>query len=281
MSEKKCDLHIHTTYSDSDATVEEVFSQAREVGLCCVGIADHDTVAALEQASTFVKKYDVELLGGIEISAQEANFEVHVLGYGIDPYHHALNDALKNVKQQRLERLIFMIEKLQGVGLEIDKQQLLAQVEDTMATRLHLGMYLVERGFVRTLGDAFKKYLAPGRPGYAARFKYSVKEAILLIKSAGGLAFLAHPHMIPDQSSVEKFISYGIDGLEVKYPGMPALKQRLYSNMVKKHGLLRCGGSDAHGSYKAFTRIGGVTVPYSWVQEIKDSLSSDINSKRS
>ncbi len=42
----KADLHIHTTYSDdSEITPQRLIARAREVGLDCVAIADHNTAA--------------------------------------------------------------------------------------------------------------------------------------------------------------------------------------------------------------------------------------------
>jgi len=124
------------------------------------------------------------------------------------------------------------------------------------------------------LKDVFHKYLSPGKPAYKSRFKHSVRETIAIIKDCGGLSVLAHPHMINDQSWIEEFIQDGLDGLEVVYPGMSAARSSMYLNLALKHNLLKSGGSDAHGSYKEFTEIGGVNVSYEWVQEMKGRLDS-------
>jgi len=99
---------------------------------------------------------------------------------------------------------------------------------------LHLALYLLEKGKIKTLRQAFEKYLSPGKPAYRSRFKYSVEEAIQFIRKFGGLSFIAHPHVIPDQSWIEEFISLGVDGLETIYPTMSPAKRLLYKEMAIK-----------------------------------------------
>ena len=47
---KQCDLHIHSVFSDSDATIEEIFRTAKDKGLLAVAITDHDTIDGLDEA---------------------------------------------------------------------------------------------------------------------------------------------------------------------------------------------------------------------------------------
>jgi len=269
MNNKKCDLHIHSNFSDSDADLESIFKQAKEKGLSCIAITDHDTVQGIAPAKTCSKVYGVELVEGIELSAQHKDSEVHILGYFIDFGDPRLKEKLADIKELRKQRLLAMAAKLNSLKVEVDSEELMSKVGQTIPTRLHLALYLLEKGKANSLREVFKKYLSPGCPAYVSRFKYSVKETIQLIKDCRGLSFLAHPHMIPDQSWVEEFISLGIDGLELVYPSMSAAKRSLYRNMAQKHSLLASGGSDAHGSYREFTEIGEATVPYEWVQAMK------------
>ncbi len=270
--ERICDLHVHSCYSDSDNTVEEIFRLAKEKRLSCLALTDHDTTAGLAQARHYSQLLGIELINAIEISAQKDNAEVHILGYFIDPQSRALEEALSNIKELRKERLILMLERLNALGLRLDKEEVLERIKDNMPTRLHLGLFLIEKKLVSSLRQAFRKYLSPGKPAYIARFKYSVKEAINLIKESKGLAFLAHPHLLVEQAWIEEFISYGLDGIEVVYPSFSSQQQLIYKNMAEKFGLLKSGGSDAHGSYKEFTGVGEVYVPYLWVEQMKQRL---------
>ncbi|MCK4519901.1 MAG: PHP domain-containing protein [Candidatus Omnitrophica bacterium] len=269
---KKCDLHIHSNFSDSDADLESIFKKAKEKGLSCIAITDHDTVDGIDSARVYSKVYNIELIEGFELSAVYKNTEIHILAYFINSNDKKLKLELKHIKDLRKERLEWMGHKLNSLGVKVDIEELFLGIKEATPTRLHLALYLLERGKVKTISQAFEKYLSPGRPAYSMRFKHSVKEAIRLIKNFGGLSFLAHPHVISDQSWVEEVISLGIDGLETVYPTMSEAKRSFYKNLAIKFGLLQSGGSDAHGSYKKFVDVGGVSVSYDWVKEMRNRL---------
>ncbi|MFA7677351.1 MAG: PHP domain-containing protein [Candidatus Omnitrophota bacterium] len=267
-----CDLHIHSNFSDSDADIESIFKQAKEKNLHCIAITDHDTVSGIPLARDCTGRYGVQLIEGLELSAQHQGLEIHVLGYFVDSDSLYLKKQLDSVRDIRRQRMLDMAKALNAIGVEVDIKELLEAIGMAMPTRLHLGLYLLGKGKVATLWEAFKKYLAPGRPAYVAGFKYSVKDAIEVIKKSGGLSFLAHPHMISNQAWVKEFIDFGLDGLEINYSNMSPVKKILYTQMASEHNLLKSGGSDAHGSYKEFTQVGKVTVPYEWVQAMKGRL---------
>ena len=63
------DLHIHTTFSDGALSPTEVVSYASKVGLSAISITDHDCVDGISEAIEAGKKYGVEVIPGIELSA--------------------------------------------------------------------------------------------------------------------------------------------------------------------------------------------------------------------
>jgi predicted metal-dependent phosphoesterase TrpH len=269
----KCDLHIHSNFSDSDAKIEEIFIKAKEKNLSAIAITDHDTIGGLSEADRQSKIYGIECIEGLELSAQKNDIEVHILGYFIDTKSKLLKDSLAEVCTFRNNRFISMAQNLRSLGLAVDIDEVLLSITSSIPTRLHLGLYLVHKGIVKSLHEAFNKYLSPGKPAYVSRFKYSVKEAVKLIKDCSGLAFLAHPHLLGEQSWIEEFVSYGLDGLEVVYPKFSEAKVLHYSELADRLKLLKSGGSDAHGSYKEFTEVGGVTIPYEWVEAMKSRIA--------
>jgi 3',5'-nucleoside bisphosphate phosphatase len=266
------DLHIHSIFSDSDAEISGIFREARQKQLRCLAITDHDTIGGLASARACGRESGIEVINAIELSAQHDDIQVHVLGYFIDPANKSLLKELGHIKELRTQRLLWMAEKLASLGLNVDSEELFAGIGSTVPTRLHLAMYLVKKNIVRSLREAFKKYLSPGKPAYRSRFKHSVKEAVDIIKKAGGLSVLAHPHIIAQQSLIEEFIDYGLDGLEVVYPTMPSVKSSLYRDLAAKYNLVKTGGSDAHGTYKEYTCVGNVGIEYAWVEEMKGRL---------
>jgi len=267
---KICDLHIHSNYSDSDAAVEEIFKEASSKKICCLSVTDHDNIDGLDEAKHFSQYYGVELVEGIELSTYYDNSEVHILGYFINTQSLSLKNELSAIRELRRERIIAMADKLNSLGVKVDKEKLFLKIRHAIPTRLHLALYLCQMGAVSSLWEAFKRYLSPGKPAYVGRFKYSVKEGIQLIKNNMGLAFLAHPYILPDISWVDEFASFGLDGLEIFYPRISEEKISLYSKIADRLSLLKSGGSDAHGSFKKFTEIGRATIGYEWVAKMKE-----------
>lgn len=270
----KADLHIHSHYSDSDLSVEDIFSQAKRENIKAIAITDHDTIDGVRKGGGLSKRYGVEFIEGIELSSYYNGSEVHILGYFVDIGNKNFLKVLKGVKDLRQERLIKMAEKVNSLGMKIDIDELVFRLNEKIATRLHLALYMLEKKQVDSVWEAFKKYLSPGKPAYVGGFKFSVQEAITLIKEACGIAVLAHPHLLFNKEWIKEFIDYGLDGIEVFYPKVTSQLVDYYQNIADRYGLFKCGGSDSHGSYKKFTRIGEITIPYDWVEKLKDGKRS-------
>ena len=86
--------------SDSSFTIEQVLELAKEKGLTHIAITNHDTVKGLKEAIELGKKYGLEVIPGVEISAYDykRNRKVHLLGYGIDLKNKALNKKMIDLK---------------------------------------------------------------------------------------------------------------------------------------------------------------------------------------
>ncbi len=271
MKVEYADLHIHTVYSDSDNGVENVFSIARKKGLACVAITDHDTVKSVDLAFPLSEKFSIEFIPGIEITAEKDNREIHILGYFIDYENPHFLNILKQLYNSRKERVGKIIERLHSLGIQVDTEELENRIGEAVPTRLHVALYLLEKNYVGSVGEAFRRYLGQKGVAYVQRERCSVLEAIKIIKDAGGLSFLAHPHYVPDVSWIEEFVTYGLDGIEVMYPRYSTEMIKRFSGMAEEFGLLKSGGSDSHGSYRDFTGVGEVKIPYEWVDKIKNA----------
>ncbi len=68
--DKVADLHIHTFYSDSTSSPEEVIEQAKIGEIDCIAITDHDTIDGIEPTIECAKKYGIEVVPGIELSTE-------------------------------------------------------------------------------------------------------------------------------------------------------------------------------------------------------------------
>jgi predicted metal-dependent phosphoesterase TrpH len=89
----------------------------------------------------------------------------------------------------------------------------------------------------------------------------TVEEAIGVIHDAGGLAVWAHPFWDLDSDedvlgAIERFVGFGLDGVEAFYVTHTAEQTRLVADECAQRGLLSTGSSDFHGpDHRLFSRF--------------------------
>jgi len=188
-------------------------------------------------------------VAGIEITAVHDGRDVHVLGYFIDPDHAEMAAFLTRQLADRRRRLYEMAERLSELGMPIDARAL--EAEATRDARRALGRpllasALVGAGYVRTVREAFDKYLAAGRPGFISRSGTTPVEVAALIRRAGGLASIAHPGKL-DDAIVNALPGMGFDAIEVYHPDHGPEDVARFLAMAEACGAGVTGGSDFHG----------------------------------
>jgi 3',5'-nucleoside bisphosphate phosphatase len=267
---KWADLHIHTYYSDSTSSPEEVVGEAVAAGLSCIAITDHDVVDAIEPAMAAARAHDLEIIPGIELSSEINGKDIHILGYGFNYKKSPLVDKLKDIQQARLDRMAKMIEKLKTLGINnITMEEVCAKTKSNAVGRPHLATALKEKGWVKSIKAAFDKYIGEGAPAYFTKYNQTPFDAIKLITDSGGVAVMAHPMATMKDELIAPFVKAGMGGLEVYYPNCSETVLKFYKNLAKKHNIVATGGSDAHGKAKVYTHIGKAQVPYEIVEELK------------
>lgn len=266
---KVADLHLHTTASDGSWTPSELVVAAAAAGISCIAVTDHDTVDGVHEALGAGSLHGVEVIAGVELSTVLGGSEVHLLGYLIDPEHDELRSTLDVYRRERERRIHRIVDRLADAGLILTADEVFALAGGGSPGRPHVARVLVERGYARSVSDAFDKWLAKGRPGYVARARLELPDAVGLVHRAGGLAVCAHPGLLPDGGLLDAAVACGIDGLEVVHSEHDQALQARFDRYARAAGLARTGGSDAHGpGVKDRVRLGDHTVPYEWVEEL-------------
>lgn len=260
------DLHLHTKFSDGTFTLSQLILLAKKAGIDCISITDHDSVAAY---LTDFPKQDIEIIPGIELTADVNNSEVHLLGYCIDYQALWFQKKLKDICSSRIERMKEMCAKLTQLGMALDYEEVLALAGHSCVGRLHLARLMVKKDYVFGLQEAFDKYIGDGGPAYASKFRLTPQEAIALILKAQGIPVLAHPYSLANQDLIPEFVKSGLMGIEAIYPEHTSSQTRHYQQLAKEYGLLITGGSDCHGEAKPQIRIGEVKIPYDLVEKLK------------
>lgn len=271
MSERRADLHIHTNFSDSTASPEEVALEAHAAGLACIAVADHDTIDGLPSTFEAAAPLGLEVVPGIELSSEYKGKDIHILGYCFDLKDSPLVRQLKVMQEARVERMKKMLACLNGLGKGgISLEDVAGLTRSDSVGRLHLAKLLLERGHVSSLDEAFTKYLGEGAVAYYPKFRLTPFEVIRLINDSGGVAVMAHPVLTQRDGLIPELVKAGLGGLEAYYPNCMMSVVDFYLDMVKKYDLVATGGSDAHGTSKTNTFIGKSYVPYHWVEQLKE-----------
>ena len=273
------DLHLHTTASDGVMTPSEIVNYAKNKGLQAIAITDHDTIEGLKEGISEGERIGLEVIPGIEISAEHSPGSMHLLGFLIDVNHPILKERLEYLQRARAERNPRMAEKLNKLGINITFDEVLKVSGGGQVGRPHFAQVLIEKGYVRSFQEAFDRFLKKGAPAYVEKMRFSAEESIHFINEANGVAVLAHPNTLQlnGYSELEnlilRLVKKGLRGIEAYYPEHSALEVAQYMTLAERHGLLVTGGTDYHGIEKNGLDIGvgrgEMRLPYSIVADLK------------
>lgn len=257
----RIDLHTHSRASDGTESPGELVRAAAAAGLDVVALTDHDTTDGLGEALAAGGELGIEVVPGIEFSAEHDRTSVHVLCYWMDPSNADLQAELRRLRDERFRRGELMVEKLRALGVPIEFEHVQRIANGATIVRPHLAQAMVEIGAVADETEAFDRYLGDGRPGHVPKHALDPVDAVALIRGAGGVCVLAHPGMWGDQSSVpveliERMAAAGMRGLEVDHPDHLPEQREYYRSLAAGLGLVATGGSDCHGTRYEPVRLG-------------------------
>jgi predicted metal-dependent phosphoesterase TrpH len=261
------DLHVHSTASDGTLTPPEILEMAVQLGLKAVSITDHDTISGSAAALANGIPGTLEFITGIEISAAApdgypSGSSVHLLGYGLDISDASLNQLLTVLQSSRENRNPQIVQRLSALGMDVTMEELALVVGDATAGRPHIAQLMVAKGLADSIDDAFDRFLGKNKPAYVEKHRVPMIDAIGTIKSAGGVAVLAHPYLndAVDIDHFEPFLltlkEMGLEGVEAVYPEHPEAATARYCQLAQKHNLLITGGTDFHGAVTPGIQMG-------------------------
>lgn len=273
---KFIDLHTHSTCSDGTFTPAQVVKAAKNAGLSAIALTDHDTIDGLHEAIQAGKKYEIEVITGIEFSVQ-SDTEMHLLGLGFDINCPVITSILDEMIYQRELRNYKVVELLADIGINITIDDIIAQATSKVTGRSQIAKAMLKKGYVSTIKEAFDKYLAHGRPAFIERTTLSPEKAIEIIKQCGGKSSLAHLNQIgKSDEELYKILlhlkSVGLDAIEGYYTEYSANMSERYRQMALDIGLKLTGGSDFHGEnkdgYNIGTGKGNLCIPYNLLKNL-------------
>ena len=274
MDHRIIDLHVHSTESDGTLTPEDLVAEAKKAELAAFALTDHDTCQGVGKAMPLAASAGIELIPGTDYHGKE----VHIVGLYIDIENEQLLKKTAEYRKCRSERNALMVEALQKEGLSITMEELVAENPDCVITRANIARFLYEHGQIKSVREAFDRYIGDHCKCYVGRLKVASTDAVRLIKEAGGTAILAHPLLYGlSNTNLQKMIDElkpaGLDGLEAIYSTYTTGEEQQMKRLARENGLLISGGSDFHGSNKPDIALGKgrghLYIPYSVLETIK------------
>ncbi len=236
--------------SDGIFTPEALTDMAKERGLNCISVTDHDTFEGTRRARERASAIGLKYVVGAELSTVHNGMDVHVLAYNVDVDDPKLEIAMKQVAELRDARNKAIAVKLSQQGFPIDLDALCAQTQGSVG-RPVIAREMVRLGYCESVSEAFDKYLGAGKCCYAQTRRLTPAEAIRLTLRFGGIPVLAHPKQLRlDKPQFEKFlktlVAAGLSGIEANYFAHNTYERSYYARMAKKYKLIITGGSDFH-----------------------------------
>ncbi|MCU0241962.1 MAG: PHP domain-containing protein [Vicinamibacteria bacterium] len=264
--ESATDLHMHSVVSDGDLNPVQLLQVAAAHGLRHVSITDHDALGAYYYQSCAVlaeaQRLGLELWIGVELDADFEGQEVHVLGYQLSLDASPLSEHLDRVRLARLERAqreFEIVNRLLGPGVVTHAEIFVPERVTFM--RPHFIHPLIERKKFAHYKEANAWYKANVRANVVVP-KPSLRDAIAMIRGAGGWACLAHAAYYerdgrPMVERLGEFKAMGLTGVETEYPYHLCSPREFTQQDVEQfaarlgqaaeiHGLRTTRGSDCH-----------------------------------
>lgn len=249
----KCDLHIHSNYSDGVFTPEKIADTAIDVGLQAIALTDHDNVLSADVARKYLKEQGkddkLEIIQGVEVNTLHKGYEVHILGYFMNVEDFDFQNMLKLQQKARItqtKEIISLLAKKEGIKIKLE--DIINQVAPGGSIgRPHIAKAITSAGGTTSVIESYAKYIHENSPVYVDRKTVSPHDAVEIIYNAGGIPVIAHPHDIDiAEELIKELMKYGLRGIEAYHRKHSPACVEYFSTMAENLGLIVTGGSDFH-----------------------------------
>lgn len=246
------DLHSHTSESDGEYTPKKLIDKAIEKNLSVLAITDHDTIDGLDEAITYAKNKDIEIVPGIEFNTKTNIGKMHILGLNIDYSNKELINVTNKLKEDRNVRNNKFIKLFQQLGFNINIEDVRKYAIGEIIAKPHFAQVLLEKRYIKDINEAYDNFFNVAPFNEIIRMTLPPKETIETIKKASGVAILAHPktlklNYMDLEKTIGELVSYGLDGIECYHSIHTPEDIKQYKDIAKKYNLLISKGSDYHG----------------------------------
>lgn len=249
-----CDLHTHSTYSDGTWTPTQIVAEAKKQNLI-VALTDHNTVSGLPEFITAGKQYNHPIVPGIEMTTDWEGTELHLVGLFIPAKSMAgLSTFCQELRAKKEKSNQDMVERLRKASYEIDYEAIKRATPAGNINRAHIAAALLEKSYVTSVDEAFKKLLNESMGFYQPAPRLPLLTAIQTLRDLEILPILAHPLYNLSPESLRTLLPFaikeGLRGMETFYSTYTEAQQQTAHEIAREFSLAESGGSDFHGKTK-------------------------------
>ncbi|RPH77321.1 MAG: PHP domain-containing protein [Candidatus Rokuibacteriota bacterium] len=256
------DLHSHTTASDGALAPRDLVRLAARHGVRVLAVTDHDSTEGLPEAIDEAARHGIEIVPGLEINTDVPGAEIHVLGYCVDWQAEWFQAFLREQRAERTARVHRIVERLTGLGMPLAADEVFAICKEGSPGRPHVAQAMVNRGYVKSVREAFDRWLRTDGPANVPRRRLTPAEAVAVIRRADGVPVLAHPGLANRDEMIPGLVAAGLAGIETYYPEHSVGQITGYRRMCQRLRLVATGGSDYHGSHTGrASTVGSPHIP--------------------
>lgn len=262
----RVDLHSHSTCSDGLLSPQDLVERAVQRGVDMLALTDHDELSGLSAAREAATHWGLRLIDGVEISVLWEETTLHIVGLCIAPDYVPLTTGLAAIRAGRGQRAHRMAQSLADAGIPDSLEGARRYATNPeLLSRAHFARYLVAQGYASDTNAVFRKYLAPGKPGFVPHQWAALSEAVGWISGSGGVAVIAHPGRYPlNQQQCERllgeFVEVGGAAIEVVTGSHAPDEYATWARYARRFGLRASAGSDFHGPGEGYRDLGDVPV---------------------
>lgn len=273
-----CDLHCHSYFSDGTSSPYELVQMAKDNNISALALTDHNTSKGLEEFMQAGKDLGVTTVAGCEFSTEWNKTEIHIVGlFFKEKYFKEIEDFVEMSQIAKVNSNKKLIENLNNVGYDITYEEVAALTNNNTFNRAHVGMVLSEKGYTKSVQEAFDLLLNESRGFYVPAKRITSAVAIRFIKSFGATAIMAHPLLNLSYDQLLVFLKEakqeGLDAIETHYTEFDEEMTNTAISLANTFDLKQSGGSDYHGKAKPGIYLGkgrgNLFVPYSFYEDMR------------
>lgn len=230
-----------------------VAQKAAAAGVEIFCLTDHDTWAGHADVAGSPGLGSMQLLRGMELSCDERGRSIHLLLLGLEEGEglDRLASEVAELQRRRRERVVEICARFLRWDIRLRPEDVFAEAGEGVPGRPHVASALVKAGVVRSVREAFERFLRDGGPADVPGPRLPVVRGVELGRAAGARVSLAHPHGAgsPEHARplIDRAREAGLGALEAFYGPYTSQERAPWAALAGELGLIITAGSDYHG----------------------------------